>query len=77
MSSLKSAHAFINTVMFSAKLHVHEARLEPRTFLPVRYLCVATVMSELLEPLHFFIFFLTKLLDASFFHIQTFPELGL
>ena len=76
MSSLKNAHAFIYTVMFSAKLHVHEARLEPRTFLPVRYLCVATVMSELLEPHHFF-FFLTKLLDASFFHIQTFPELGL
>ena len=56
MSSLKNAHAFIYTVMFSAKLHVHEARLEPRTFLPVRYLCVATVMSELLEPHHFFFF---------------------
>ena len=58
MSSLKNAHAFIYTVMFSAKLHVHEARLEPRTFLPVRYLCVATVMSELLEPHHFFFYFI-------------------
>ena len=53
MSSLKNSHAFINTVMFSAKLHVHEARLEPGTFLPVKYLCVATVMSELLEPHNF------------------------
>ena len=50
MSSLKNVHAFINTVMFSAKLHVHEARLEPGTFLPVKYLCVATVMSVKSTP---------------------------